>query len=159
MDQREYTRIECDLPASLLREDAPPLAGRVRDISFAGAHLEVPGPPAEMDLGPGCRLELVLPEAPGPASGQAPGARRTEIDCWLVYVEGRRVGLRFTGAEEEGYQRLRAFLLSRAPDPDRLREEVAAFPNPVFPYPPDFPRLPEWIERILGRRGSKPRAG
>jgi hypothetical protein len=144
MEQREYTRVQVNLPARLTLGSGLRLFGTVQDLSFAGAHFDCQDPPSEAETGPGAALEIDLPVGPGSAAAR--------IDCWLVYVEGGRLGLRFTGSEEDDYRRLRTYLLAHAPDPQRLREEIAYFPNPAFPYSPDFPTLPEWLERLLGRR-------
>ena len=141
VERREYSRLAVDTAADLVRPDGVRHAGRVRDISFAGAHLDCAAasdPPVGNTLR-GCVLSLHI-------SGRT---RPVQLRCMMVDRQGERVGLRFTGAEEGDYAALREFLLSQSADPEALIREIRDMPNPVFASP--LPRFATWLSQLLRR--------
>lgn len=145
-ERREYTRIEVELPSVLCWPDGTVSSGVVRDLSFGGAYLvRATGPaPAEDGLPVrGCQIEMEFA-----LSGAKPVVAR--IGCDLVDLEARRLGLRFTGAEESEYERLRQGLIALAPDPDALVRELEEMPNPAFAVPL-LPSFRTWLTRMLAR--------
>ena len=142
VERREYSRLTVDIAAELVRPDGVRHAGRVRDISFAGAYLECV-PTADLPAGEtlrGCVLSLHVSGRTWPV----------QLRCMIVDRQGERVGLRFTGAEEGDYAALREFLLGQSADPEALIREIRDTPNPVFAMP--LPRFASWLSQLL-RRG------
>lgn len=146
MERREYTRLTVDLDSTLRWPDGRMASGRIRDISFGGAYLELAAPPLAAAAAlpvRGCTLMLRLP------------ASEVTVQGDVVDLAGPRLGLRFTGAEEAEFARLRDYLLASAPDPDALRREVEQSPNPAFSPPLKLPSFQHWIERMRARLGGR----
>ncbi len=147
MERREYTRVTVALAAELRWPDGRAAHGTVRDISFGGAYLEAPVPPAAVESElpvRACRLLLRL------------GSVALPLQCDLVDLAGTRLGLRFTRAERADFERLRTYLLSVAPDPDALRRQLEDSPNPAFSPLPQLPGVSRWLGRVLARlRGGR----
>jgi PilZ domain len=140
-ERREYSRLTVDIPAELAQADGLHHAGRVRDISFAGAYLDCAT--ASASPGPlplrGCKLSLQLAGRDQPV----------RLGCMLLDRQGTRLGLRFSGAQEEDFFALRQFLLSLSPDPEAMVREISDMPNPVFSQP--LPRFTAWLSQLMKR--------
>lgn len=141
VERREYTRLVVDIEAVLGQPDGARYAGRVRDISFAGAYLDCDDASQEEEAVPvrGCVLSLLVDGRPAPV----------RLRCTIVDRQGGRVGLRFTGAEESDFTVLREYLLSQSSDPDALIREIRDMPNPVFA--PPLPRFANWLSQLVLR--------
>lgn len=147
-ERREYTRVRCTAESVLQLPDGATLQGVTRDLSLGGAHMDCAEAPAAAPPGggaPACTLMLSIPGR----DATLPVALR----CDLVYLEGGRAGLRFTGAEAADFERFRDFLLALADDPQALEQEMRHYPNPVFAR---GPALPAWVRRLWRRESPPP---
>lgn len=153
-ERREYTRIQCAATSLLRFPDGSDLSGLTRDVSFGGAHVDCASPPESIQ--PSTRSSYVpctLVLHPDGGDDSLP----ITLHCHLMYLEGLRAGLRFTGAEEADFTRFRTFLLDHAEDPEVLLEEMRVFPNPAFTRDLGLPAFGHWIRRLLHREQSEQR--
>ncbi len=126
-ERREYTRISVNLPARLSTRSGATAAGTLRDISFGGTYFDA----TDADLNGLTRVtrqhrRLVL-------SCRLPMGHdwvTVVLRCRLVDVIGlTRVGLQFVDTRWDDFVNLRQFLLTVAPDPEKLTIEIKRYPG------------------------------
>lgn len=109
-NQRTYTRIDVDLPVTVVPEGGAPFEASVADISVGGLRIEHRGP---IDRGSKVACTFI-------------GETHTMIEvCGIVCSRDHEsFGVRLTGYDTVSYMYLKGLLLSMADDPHALEDEI-----------------------------------
>lgn len=109
-NQRVYTRIDVNIPVTVVPEDAPAFEASVLDISVAGLRIE-------------CRQPL---ERGAQVVCSFVGDTHTMIEVRGIVCsrDHESFGVRLTGYDTVSYMHLKGLLLSIAEDPHALEDEI-----------------------------------
>lgn len=109
-NQRTYTRIDVNLPVTVIPEGGTPFEASVIDISVGGLRIEHPGP---VERGTQVTCSFV-------------GETHTfiEVRGIVCFGDSESFGVRLTGYDTVSYMYLKGLLLSIADDPHALEDEI-----------------------------------
>jgi len=109
-NQRSYTRIDVDFPVSVHPEGGEPFDATVLDISAGGLRIEYAEKPAT-----GTRVDCNFF-----------GSSHSLIDVRgeVCFGDETSFGVRLTGYDAVSYAHLKALLITLAPDPHAVEDEI-----------------------------------